>query len=45
MPVKVYESIEEFIKTLSFEPTISIKDFLWYIGDQLPDHPHSILDK
>jgi len=43
MPTKVYESIEEFIKTLSFVPTISVKDFLWYLGDQLPNHPHSIL--
>ncbi len=44
MPTKVYESMEEFIKTLSFEPIISIRDFLWYLGEQLPDHPHSILE-
>jgi deoxyhypusine synthase len=43
MPTKVYESIEEFIKTLSFKPTISVKDFLWHLGKELPDHPHSIL--
>lgn len=43
MPTKVYESMEEFIKTLSFEPSISVKDFLLYLGKELPDHPHSIL--
>ncbi len=43
MPTKVYESMEEFIKTLSFDPSISVKDFLWFLGNELPDHPHSIL--
>ncbi|MHA1871527.1 MAG: deoxyhypusine synthase family protein, partial [Promethearchaeota archaeon] len=43
MPNEVYESMEDFIKTLKFDPQSSVKEFLWALGDQLPDHPHSIL--
>lgn len=43
MPNEVYESMEDFIKTLNFNPTISVREFLWILGEKLPDHPHSIL--
>lgn len=43
MPNEVYESMEDFIKTLDFDPNMPVKDFLWYLGSKLPDHPHSIL--
>jgi deoxyhypusine synthase len=43
MPNEVYESMEAFIKTLNFVSTISVKEFLWNLGEKLPDHPHSIL--
>ncbi|MCP4762925.1 MAG: deoxyhypusine synthase family protein [archaeon] len=43
MPNEVYESMEDFVKTLDFEPNMPVKDFLWYLGEKLPDHPHSIL--
>ncbi|MHA1727137.1 MAG: deoxyhypusine synthase family protein [Promethearchaeota archaeon] len=43
MPNAVYEAMEDFIKTLNFDPSISVKNFLWYLGKNLPDFPHSIL--
>ncbi len=43
MPNKVYEGMEDFIKTLDFDLTMSVKDFLTYLGNQLPDHPKSLL--
>ena len=43
MPNEVYESMEDFIQTLKFDESMPVKDFLWYLGEKLPDHPHSIL--
>jgi deoxyhypusine synthase len=43
MPNSVYESMEDFIKTLNFDPNASVKEFLKILGQKLPDHPHSIL--
>jgi deoxyhypusine synthase len=43
MPNNVYEGMEDFIKTLKFDLNMSVKDFLMYLGDQLPDAPNSLL--
>jgi deoxyhypusine synthase len=43
MPNKVYEGMEDFVKTLDFDLNMSVKDFLTYLGNQLPDHPNSLL--
>jgi deoxyhypusine synthase len=43
MPNEVYESMEDFVKTLNFDLNSSVKDFLWYLGSKLPNYPHSIL--
>ncbi|MHA1340377.1 MAG: deoxyhypusine synthase family protein [Promethearchaeota archaeon] len=45
MPNEVYESMEDFIADLGdFDPTMSVKDFLWFLGSKLPSsYPHSIL--
>lgn len=43
MPNIVYEGMEDFIKTLKFDLNMSVKDFLKYLGDQLPEHPNSLL--
>ncbi len=43
MPNNVYEGMEDFIKTLNFDLNMSVKDFLKYLGDQLPNEPNSLL--
>ncbi|MBN2157156.1 MAG: deoxyhypusine synthase family protein [Candidatus Lokiarchaeota archaeon] len=43
MPNNVYEGMEDFIKTLDFDLNMSVKDFLTYLGHQLPDEPKSVL--
>ena len=43
MPNNVYEGMEDFIKTLKFDLNMSVKDFLHYLGNQLPDTPNSLL--
>jgi len=43
MPNRVYEGMEDFIKTLKFDLNMSVKDFLMFLGTQLPDKPKSIL--
>jgi deoxyhypusine synthase len=43
MPNKVYEGMEDFIKILNFDLNMSVKDFLAYLGNQLPEHPNSVL--
>ena len=34
---------KDFISKLEFDPNMQLKDFLWYLGEKLPDYPHSIL--
>jgi len=45
MPNEVYESLEDFIVKLGeFDPNMSVKEFLWFLGSKLPDsYTHSIL--
>ncbi|MBD3350078.1 MAG: deoxyhypusine synthase [Candidatus Lokiarchaeota archaeon] len=46
MPNQVYESMEDFIiehLNNNFDKNMSVKEFLWLLGEKLPNHPHSIL--
>jgi deoxyhypusine synthase len=45
MPNDVYEDMEDFLteNVQDMDPNMSVKEFLWYLGDKLPDYPHSIL--
>lgn len=42
MKNEVYESMEDFVKTLEIDPSWGVKEFLWYLGSKLKDE-HSIL--
>ncbi|MBD3212242.1 MAG: deoxyhypusine synthase [Candidatus Lokiarchaeota archaeon] len=44
LPDKVYEGIEDFISELDIpDQNMSVSSFLKFLGQQLPDNPHSIL--
>jgi deoxyhypusine synthase len=44
LPNNVYEGIEDFITKLKIpDTTMAISAFLKLLGEQLPEHPHSIL--
>ncbi|TXT62069.1 MAG: putative deoxyhypusine synthase 1 [Promethearchaeota archaeon] len=44
LPDKVYEGIEDFISELEIpDHNMSVSSFLKFLGQQLPDNPHSVL--
>lgn len=45
MPNEVYESMEDFVKTLDFPKVMPVRDFLTYLGESLASQPRDSILK